>query len=329
MSTRVEQEPLLSIWARRLVSIPLYTALACLLFGLAPLFLLPLGLVDLLAGDRHRWPRVRTLMFFGVYLGSEVVTVMLAGLLWLRCLGHPERVVPDHMTLQHWWGSVLFGGACRVFGMTLVVDLDQAVGFTGAAVAGGSGYLMAFAPLDKTKATVDPGHGGPDGGAVGPRGTKEKDVTMAIATKLARQMAAGGISVQLTRMRDVEVLLRPRVELANQQDSDLFISIHANSFPGNSKVAGIETYYFSDRALPLATAIHQRLVSSLKRPDRGVKRNNFYVVHHTKMPAALVEIGYISNPEEEALLTSAAYQERAAQAIYAGVKDYLARRQAL
>lgn len=211
-------------------------------------------------------------------------------------------------------------------GMTLVVDLDQAVGFTGKPVAGGRGFLMSFAPLDQTKATLDPGHGGADAGAVGAKGTREKDVTFAIATKLARQMAAGGISVQLTRLRDVEVLLRPRVELANRQDSDLFISIHANAFPNNRGVAGIETYYFSDQAQPLASAIHKHLVASLKRPDRGVRRNNFYVTHHTKMPAALVEIGYLTNPEEEALLGTSAYQERAAQAIYAGVKEYLAKR---
>jgi N-acetylmuramoyl-L-alanine amidase len=125
-------------------------------------------------------------------------------------------------------------------------------------------------------------------------------------------------------MKDLEVLLRPRVEMANHNDSDVFISIHANSFGNQHGVEGIETYYFSDESYPLARAIHRQLLLQLKQPDRGVRKNNFYVVHHTQMPAALVEIGYLSNAHEESLLSSAAYQDKAARAIYAGIKDFLA-----
>jgi N-acetylmuramoyl-L-alanine amidase CwlD len=211
-------------------------------------------------------------------------------------------------------------------GTRLTIDLDQPIRHTARLMGNQRSLLMAFHRLGKDRVTLDPGHGGSDSGTVGQKGTREKDVTLAIATKLARIMEANGTSVQMTRMKDLEILLRPRVEMANRNDADVFVSIHANSFGSQHGVNGIETYYFSDESLPLAKSIHKSLLRSLGRPDRGVRKNNFYVVHHTKMPAALIEIGYLSNAEEEALLTSPAYQERAAQAIYAGIKDYMAGR---
>lgn len=208
----------------------------------------------------------------------------------------------------------------------LTIDLDQPVRHSARLLASQRSLLITMSRLGTRRVTVDPGHGGTDTGTIGQHGTREKDVTLAIATKLAAVMKANGISVQMTRMKDLEVLLRPRVEMANHNDSDVFISIHANSFGNQHGVEGIETYYFSDESYPLAKAIHRELLKELKQPDRGVRKNNFYVVHHTQMPAALVEIGYLSNAHEESLLSSSAYQDRAAKAIYAGIKDFLAQR---
>lgn len=208
----------------------------------------------------------------------------------------------------------------------LTIDLDQPVRHTARLLGNQRSLLLGFHRVGKERITLDPGHGGSDHGTTGQRGTREKDVTLAIATRLARMMEAGGISVQMTRMKDLEILLRPRVEMANRADADVFVSIHANSFGNQHGVNGIETYYFSDESYPLAKSIHKSLLRSLGRPDRGVRKNNFYVVHHTKMPAALIELGYLSNPEEEALLASPAYQERAAQAIYTGIREFMAAR---
>lgn len=213
-------------------------------------------------------------------------------------------------------------------GTRLTIDLDQPIRHTARLQGNQRSLLMGFHRLGKDRVTLDPGHGGSDSGTVGQKGTKEKDVTLAIATKLARVMEANGMSVQMTRMKDLEILLRPRVEMANRNDADVFVSIHANSFGSQHGVNGIETYYFTDDSLPLARSIHKSLLRSLGRPDRGVRKNNFYVVHHTKMPAALIEIGYLSNAEEEALLSSPAYQERAAQAIYAGIREFQQARKA-
>ncbi|MEB3224048.1 MAG: N-acetylmuramoyl-L-alanine amidase [Candidatus Sericytochromatia bacterium] len=208
----------------------------------------------------------------------------------------------------------------------LTIDLDQPVRHLARELPDRRGLALSFSRLSKMRVTLDPGHGGTDSGTTGRGGTREKDVTLAIATRVARTMEANGLSVQMTRMRDLEILLRPRVEMANRNDSDVYVSIHANSFGEQRGVKGIETYYFSDESYPLARAVHRSLVQALGQPDRGVRRNNFYVVHHTRMPAALVEIGYLSNAEEEKLLTDPVYQERAAQAIYEGVKQFMGSR---
>lgn len=174
---------------------------------------------------------------------------------------------------------------------------------------------------NERRVTLDPGHGGADPGTIGAVGTLEKDVTLSMALRLQKLMQDSGMEVQMTRTRDMQILLHPRVDVGDAFDSDVFISIHANHID-DPRIEGIETYYFTPKSLPLAQAVHRRLISILKRPDRGIRRNNFVVVKYNKMPACLVEIGYLSNPREERMLVSPQYQQRAAEAILAGVQDY-------
>lgn len=174
---------------------------------------------------------------------------------------------------------------------------------------------------NERRVTIDAGHGGHDPGAIGFKGTHEKDVTLQMALRLRKLMQDSGMQVEMTRTKDMQIHLRPRVEVGDAFDSDVFISIHANHV-GDPRVTGIETYYFTPKSLPLARAVHRKLVTQLKRPDRGIRRNNFVVVKYNKMPAVLVEVGYLSNPTEERLLNNARYQQRAAEAILAGVQEY-------
>lgn len=174
---------------------------------------------------------------------------------------------------------------------------------------------------DRKRVTLDPGHGGEDPGGMGAHGTEEKDVTLSLALRLQKLMRESGMEVQMTRTDDMQIQLRPRVAIGDDFDSDVFISIHTNAI-SNPKISGIETYYFTPQSLSLARAVHRQLVAKLGRPDRGVRRNNFVVVKYNKMPACLVEIGYLTNPGEERLLKSPEYQQRAAEAILAGVQDY-------
>lgn len=173
---------------------------------------------------------------------------------------------------------------------------------------------------------IDAGHGGNDPGAIGKGGTREKDVTLAVSEYLKRYLENDRFKVMLTRAEDLEVLLQPRVDVANLRDSDLFISIHCNSMPPNNEhVRGIETYYTTPQSKELADILHQYLVKELNAPDRRVRKRGLFVTRKTKMPSVLLEIGFISNPEEEALLGSSAYQRRVAKAIRDGIYDYLSK----
>jgi N-acetylmuramoyl-L-alanine amidase len=125
----------------------------------------------------------------------------------------------------------------------------------------------------------------------------------------------------LTRGEDRTCNLRDIVNFANTAKADIFISIHYN-FNGDRDIAGTETYYYHRSSRRLALAIHGALLDGIERKDRGLRRVMFYTVHHTEMPAALLEPVYLSNAKEEALALSPAFQEQVAQNIARGVKIY-------
>ncbi len=171
---------------------------------------------------------------------------------------------------------------------------------------------------------IDAGHGGNDPGAIGPSKTQEKEVTLAVAKYLERYLMNDQIQVAMTRSEDLEILLQPRVDVANLRNADLFISIHANSMPpGNTHVRGIETYYTTAHSKSLADTLHKYMVKELGAPDRRVRSRGLFVTRRSKMPSVLLEIGFLSSPAEEALLSNPAYQRKVAQAIRDGIQAYL------
>lgn len=177
----------------------------------------------------------------------------------------------------------------------------------------------------KAFVVIDAGHGGNDPGAIGPSKTQEKEVTLAVARYLERYLMNDQIQVAMTRSEDLEILLQPRVDVANLRNADLFISIHANSMPpGNTHVRGIETYYTTPQSKGLADTIHKYVVKELGAPDRRVRSRGLFVTRRAKMPSILLEIGFLSSPAEEALLSNPAYQRKIAKAIRDGVQAYFA-----
>ena len=179
---------------------------------------------------------------------------------------------------------------------------------------------------------LDPGHGGSDSGAVGPTGAKEKNVTLAVAKKVQSLLQASGARVVMTRTDDRDVYmpndsardeLQARVDKGNGIPANIFLSIHCNSF-SSPTAHGTETYYFAGSAMgrKLAEALDKRLIEVGGLVNRGVKTANFYVLKHSPIPASLVELAFISNPEEEALLTAEDFQNRMAKAIVLGLEDY-------
>jgi N-acetylmuramoyl-L-alanine amidase len=191
-------------------------------------------------------------------------------------------------------------------------------------------YLLAGKTI-----VVDPGHGGPDPGAIGLNGTYEKNNTLATGLMLADYLRSAGAKVVMTRSTDVSVAtgtysqssdLQARVDIANNIKADLFISIHNNS--ATSQLAyGTETYYSSgstaaNQSLRLGQSVQAQVVQQIGLYNRGVKDAAFVVINKTTMPAVLVELGFISNLNETAKLCSPDFQNRAAFGIYRGILVY-------
>ena len=171
------------------------------------------------------------------------------------------------------------------------------------------------------KIVIDAGHGGSDPGAVN-RKHYEKDVALTIALKLGQLLSKAGADVIYTRTTDRTVELGERCQIANNASADYFISIHLNAAEAKS-ANGIETYAYgiSGKGTELAKAVQKELITKTGARDRGVKSANFYVLKRTRMPAILVETGFISNDAECLALFKDGYQRIIAEAIAKAVKN--------
>ncbi len=170
---------------------------------------------------------------------------------------------------------------------------------------------------------LDPGHGGKDPGAVGIGGLQEKNVILPISLQVAAILEQQGVQTILTRSDDRFISLRGRVQLAEQTNVDLFVSIHANAISLNRPdVNGVETYYYAN-GRGLAAAIQNSLLQSTGMRNRGVKRGRFYVIRRTSMPAALVEVGFVTGAEDAPRLATPEFRSRIAQAIARGILLYI------
>ena len=187
---------------------------------------------------------------------------------------------------------------------------------------------------------LDAGHGGYDPGA-SYFGISEKSLTLAIQSRVKAKLESEGYQVVTTRTSDTYVDLTDRSRAANASESDIFVSIHINA-SGSSAAQGIETYYYQPYAEypsrinatyhanptrlsmsdTLANAIQSILINATGAQNQGVKRQTFAVLRETTAPAVLLELGFLSNPQEAARLNTSAYQETLANAIVAGIKSY-------
>lgn len=174
------------------------------------------------------------------------------------------------------------------------------------------------------KIYIDPGHGGSDPGALGPTGLQEKDINLNIASKVRQILEDHGVVAILTRKDDTRVDLASRVKMANDDKADYFVCIHTNSGP-SPKATGTEIFAFpnSNLGTELANNIQRALVAEINLPNRGVKYKDFYVLKNTKMPAVLVEVAFINNPEEEKLLRDEKFLYKASLGISKGILEFL------
>lgn len=171
------------------------------------------------------------------------------------------------------------------------------------------------------KVVIDAGHGGKDPGAKSVSGREEKDFNLTMALRVEQLLKEEPlIEPYMTRTTDIFLELEERTQFAEYHQVDAFISIHGNAF--QPKTRGTETYYTHDYQREFAQTIHRHLVEATQFPDRGLHQKRFYVTNHTSMPAALVEIGFLTNVEEEKMLFDPEFQDRVAKALVNGIKDY-------
>jgi N-acetylmuramoyl-L-alanine amidase len=183
--------------------------------------------------------------------------------------------------------------------------------------------IFKRSPLIGKTIVLDPGHGGVDSGAIGRQGTREKDVVLEVGLMLKDLLEEAGARVIMTRTDDSFVSLYERSYLANYLLADLFISIHANS-NDDSSMQGIEVYHLDghDEAKSLAQSVMGGLVESTGLNNGGVKQNDFVVIRETQMPSILVELGYLSNYQEESVIDTNEFRQKAAAGLLKGIVSY-------
>lgn len=201
------------------------------------------------------------------------------------------------------------------------------------------GYLLLFLPLflfaaekpaapqQRQTVFIDPGHGGFDLGAH-KQSVNEKSLTLSTGLLVRKYLKEKNYRVIMTRMRDVHVSLDHRSTIANRTRSHLFVSIHYNAAK-SADAHGIEVFFPTTKdkirqtsSKKLARLVQNKLVEKTNARDRGIKSGNFHVIRETKMPAILVEGGFITNDAERSKLNSLPYREKLAQAIADGVDAY-------
>ena len=180
---------------------------------------------------------------------------------------------------------------------------------------------------------VDPGHGEPDGGAVGTaKGTREQILNLQIAEKLRNLLEEAGYEVIMTRETEAQLMgsknadMAERRRIIRESGQALTVSIHQNFYEGDGAVCGPQVFYApgSAEGEQLAAAIQRELNRRLSpEKPRTEHEGNYYIVKSGEAPAVIVECGFLSNPKEEALLAKSQYQVRLAGAIFAGVEQYL------
>ncbi len=189
-------------------------------------------------------------------------------------------------------------------------------------------------PLTGKVIYIDPGHGGPDGGA-GDKEALEKDIALSVSHKLRDYLQEQGALVLMTRETDTDLAspdirgysrrktddLRKRLKMINESEADFFISVHLNSIP-SPRWSGAQTFYAPH--LPenkrAAKFIQEELIVNLENTTREAKTiENIYLLKNAKKPGVLVEIGFLSNPTERGELLKDDYQEQVAASIYRGL----------
>ncbi|ABO48814.1 cell wall hydrolase/autolysin [Desulforamulus reducens MI-1] len=197
---------------------------------------------------------------------------------------------------------------------------------------------LSYVLANKT-IVVDPGHGGRDPGKIGLSGVPEKEINLEVSKRLAAVLGQMGAAIIMTREADVDLSdssasgwkskkqqdLTRRTDMANERKADLYISVHCNAYTSpREHGAQVFSQPGSEDSKRLAECVQSEMAALLKNTNRKAKQVDYFALRKTKMPAAIVEIGFITNPKEDELLRDPLYQSKVAWSIAAGIIKYYA-----
>ncbi len=238
---------------------------------------------------------------------------------WQQTQPGEVRYVFNLKTSQQWGYKLRYEGTTLILSLKHPPKVKKADGSKGTTAA-------TQKPLAGIKIVLDPGHGGPeDLGSSGPTGYPEKSVTL-ITSKLVRdELVRRGAIVVMTREQDADVGLPERVDVINQEQPAIALSLHYNALPDGGdaiKTQGVSTFWYQTQAHSLALYLHNYLTRSLKRPSYGVFWNNLALTRPSVAPSVLLELGFMINPNEYEWITNSKEQKRLATAIADGITQW-------
>jgi N-acetylmuramoyl-L-alanine amidase len=179
--------------------------------------------------------------------------------------------------------------------------------------------------LENITIAIDPGHGGDQYGAISPMRQLEKDLNLAVASLLYKRLIEAGANAVMIRSEDITLGLYDRIQRARDAGADLLISIHHNAHADGVnpflETNGIGTYYYRPQSIDFARSVHEYLIKDSKLPDDGLLYDNLALIRPTDFPAILIEIGYLTMPDQELILRDPSFQKRCVNAIYDGIKS--------
>lgn len=242
--------------------------------------------------------------------------------------------------MRHIWQKDLI----KILGTAVCLTAVFFAGRQAAVVTDGAAQSKTAAPgendyskMQKFCVVIDAGHGGEDPGKVGVNGALEKDINLQIAWRLAALLRQADVKVVMTRTKDSGLHdagarsrkvqdMKRRIELIEEAAPDIVVSIHQNSY-SSASVRGAQVFFYtgSKEGEALAERIQDRMVQGLDPDNRRKAKANdsYYLLKKTSRPIVIVECGFLSNPQEEALLCDESYQEKAAWQIHLGILQYL------
>ncbi len=215
--------------------------------------------------------------------------------------------------------------------MTCPLSRDKVIRFD-ESINGKAVKLVVTSPVPVTKirnnkaqvkgtVVIDAGHGGTDYGAIR-AGINEKDITLDVSKKIEAMLVAKGYRVYMTRTDDSAPSLQDRVDLSEAKKPDVFVSVHVNASLKND-IYGVETHWYHDYSNEFAQVVHSHLVKNIPTKDRGLFKSQFYVINHTTSPAILVEMGFLSNDAERAMLVTEKRKQQVAKSVADGIVEYI------